>query len=903
MMRTIVYVGLVLAATAIHGATYAEESRHHQVAVDIDSPSLDSAVVAWAEQTGYQVLISDNSREDDRPAPRILGRYTPEGALKILLASTDLRYVFVNSHTVAIRPTAESGSGHALSGQIGDRDSEGALPLVAQNDSSRGPTENSDSQKATKNSPLGEIPEVLVTATKREERAQDIPLSIAVVDSQDIEKRGLVGMEDYLRSIPGANQVDRGGKDNTIIIRGINVAPEIENSGSGPTVATYFGETPITGAGGTGAGGIDVRPVDIDHIEVLRGPQGTMFGSASLSGAVRVLPAKPALDGFSAHVATDFSNTSGLGGDNSMVQGVVNVPVVSDTLAVRAVGYRYDDSGFYKNVAGTDPSTIALANTFNLGNFVSGFVENDVGRMITTGGRAAALWKASDNLTLSLNFLTQKIKQDGQPFADVGPFEQVAVPNAPDGRLRGEAGDVNDTRISLSSATLNYDAGWGALTSVVSYIDSGSGWASSSTNPFLGLFSSTVLSDFKSVTAEARVTSQFQGPFRFLAGLFYEHVYGDQSTVLNWAGAPAPSPIFLTNPMYTYHNNGGWNQRAVFGEFSYDLTERLTATVGDRYYKYVRSNTTISEGGLVGVPFGTGVPVNLDSNEAHSNYKASLSLKLSKNAMLYTSWSQGFRLGLPQPGLPSSLCDTDNDGLVDGTNTPIASTQKVLSDSLDNYEFGGKFSLGRRMVVDFDVYHIKWKNMPITVFPGLGHSQLCSFGYTANAGGAKSDGVELQATVLLWRGMKVDFGGGFTNARLSEAAPGVGPLNSPAPEGSRLPGSPRGSANIAAEYDFNLGSHRAFVRADSFYTGKFYGDVNQTPGLAAGDYVKVDARAGLALNALRVELFIKNLTNSQAFTWRGGFANELGADQEFSGFQLRPRTFGAQLIYDFTSHQ
>jgi len=158
----------------------------------------------------------------------------------------------------------------------------------------------------------------------------------------EIERRGAVGMEDYLRSVPGVAQIDNGPRSNAVVIRGISTSPENENASSGTTVATYFGETPITGGGGYGAGGIDVRPVDIERIEVLRGPQGTAYGSASLGGALRIIPNRPQLGAFTGNVSANYSSTSGRGGDNSMLQGTLNLPVVEDKFALRAVGYRFD---------------------------------------------------------------------------------------------------------------------------------------------------------------------------------------------------------------------------------------------------------------------------------------------------------------------------------------------------------------------------------------------------------------------------------------------------------------------------------------------------------------------------------------------------------------------------------
>jgi outer membrane receptor protein involved in Fe transport len=233
-------------------------------------------------------------------------------------------------------------------------------------------------------------------------------------------------------------------------------------------------------------------------------------------------------------------------------------------------------------------------------------------------------------------------------------------------------------------------------------------------------------------------------------------------------------------------------------------------------------------------------------------------------------------------GLPPT-CDADNDGIVDGSDVSIASTRSIDSDLLDSYEIGGKFSLfDRRMTLDTAVYRIEWEGLPISATAGT-----CLVGYTANAGAATSEGVEFQASLLLAEGLRLEFGAGYTEAEL--AKPGLG-----APAGSRLPGSPKVNANLAAQYDFNVVGHKAFVRVDSVYAGKFYGDLFQTEGLAAGDYIKVDARAGVTIKRLSVELFVRNATNEDAYTWRSTFIQE-----PLYGYRLRPRTIGIQLGYSF----
>ncbi len=706
-------------------------------------------------------------------------------------------------------------------------------------------------------------------------------MSIAVVSNEDIERRGLVGMEDYLRGIPGVNQVDSGPTSNSIVIRGITTSLDFENVFAGTTVATYFDETPITGAAGLYSGGIDVRPVDMERIEVLRGPQGTTFGNSSLGGAMRLIPARPKLDAFGAKLATAYSNTSRFGGDNTMIQGVVNIPLVTDKLAVRVVGYRYDDSGYLRNIAGIDPATIALADS--RGFDVRGYVRDDIGRIRSTGGRFAALWQATDKLDLSLNLLTQKIEMNGYPAADIGTYEQVQFPVDPEWRVRGQVGDAADTNIDLASLVLKYNLDWAELTSVVSWVDGGSAYADDLTESFGYPASGYGPSDFNSFTAETRLASQLEGRWKFLGGLFYENVESHGFFSYPYLGSPETNPL-STDPLGIYDNRRKLDQQAFFGEVSYDLTDKLTATAGARYFKYRHDTRLLVEGAFGGVPFGAGVPNHLSSDENNSSFKANLSYKPTRDALLYASWTEGFRLGRPQTGADLT-CDLDNDGIVDGTSISVESTKIVNSDFLESYEIGSKFKLFEsRLLFDAAIYHINWDGLPVTQ-----PLPCASATWVANAGKATSDGVELQASLYLVEGLRLDFGGAYNKAQLAEDVPAQGWR-----DGDRTPGSPKVSANFAAQYDFAVGGHKAFVRADSFYTGEFFGDLKQSPITEAGGYIKVDARAGVTFQKLNVELFVRNLTNEDAFTWRGAFNRN-----PFGGFRMRPRTVGIQLGYSF----
>jgi outer membrane receptor protein involved in Fe transport len=224
---------------------------------------------------------------------------------------------------------------------------------------------------------------------------------------------------------------------------------------------------------------------------------------------------------------------------------------------------------------------------------------------------------------------------------------------------------------------------------------------------------------------------------------------------------------------------------------------------------------------------------------------------------------------------------------VDGTSgVTIASTQFIEPDSLDNYELGTKFSLfERRLEITADVYRIEWEGLPFLTRAPSAAEGGCGVNYFTNVGSSTSEGVELQANFQATEALRIDVGGSWVDAKLTEDVPAQGYR-----AGDQLPGAPEYTANLALQYEFGLGQHEAFVRADSIYVGRFYSQFAQTPLTETADYVKVNLTAQVAFNQLGVKLFVDNLTNADEFTIRttpGG------------GFRLRPRTVGLQLDYNF----
>lgn len=823
------------------------------------------------------------------------GELTVEEALVQLLSGTGLTYEQLADEGITIVPVAAGGSTEAVSPptrSFWDRF------RVAQASSS--PSQGEGTQRADEdakvNAPSSQedggsrVEEIIVTATKRAENIQDVPISIAVVGADDISRRGLVNAEDYLRGIPGVNQVD-SYQGQGVVIRGIETALRTQNSAAGTTVATYFGETPTTSsAGSSGGSNIDLKLVDIERVEVLRGPQGTAFGSSSMGGAVRTIPVAPKLDRFEGKVAAGYSSTSGTGGDNYNLQAIGNLPLIPDKLAIRATVYQYQDSGFYRNRAGSDAAfQVAVVNPYGAQAFA--IDEEEVGDYYVLGGRVAALFQATDDLRFTLSYLSQKTERDSIAVANSGTYEQTLLQVAPENVIRGRTGGVADTDIDIVNTVMEYDLSWADLLATYSFIKSN--WVQSS--PF-GSFGTNYPISYsgpgphRENVGEIRLATKFDGAWNFLVGLYAEERKDEADYTYLWHGDPATNifPAFSGQRLIgLFSSRAEVEQRAAFGEASWEFLPGFTLTGGVRAYEYDRTNGTDADGAFYGA---AGIHQDLAAKASGENFRSNLSYKLDDYALFYASLSQGFRLGQPSAGLPAGACDVDNNGIVDGTSTTIASTKVVNSDNVDSYELGGKFALlDRRLMLAASVFRMEWSDVPVRVVPPLPPAG-CGIGYVTNAGEAVSEGVELEANFQITNTIRVDVGGSWIHAQLAKDAPAV-----PAVKGNRLPGSAEVNVNLGLQYEFQIAGHEAFVRADSIYVGSFYGNLQESPTTKAGGYVKLDASARVAIRDLSIDLFVNNLTNDDAFT----FHWDTATTAPFYGYRLRPRTIGLRLGYTF----
>ena len=876
----------------LNTVSYAENTASSRLYnIDIPASNAADALNLLAEQADA-VLLFPYRAAKTRQANKVVGRYTLIDALNILLKRSGLVSSLSDNGTIHIS-TVEASAFNLDSEGMGMTSKKNLLASTIAFFLGSGVAPGVFAQADEAAAQRSQIDEIIVTARKRSagQSIHDTAMAISALSGDTIEKRGLVGMDDYLRTLPGISMQDRGAGQNSIVIRGFSADPQAAEG----TAGVYFGEVPLSGlrsASTSGeAGNADIKLVDIERIEVLRGPQGTLYGADSMAGTVRVLPVAPNLEKLEGKLATRFSQTGEEGGNNTMVQAVLNVPLVEDTLGIRAVAYRFENSGYVNNVAFSQPST-SISETQGYGGVVED--REDVGSDEYTGFRLTTLWKPTEELDITLTHLQQDIEQDGTPEIELnlqGDYEQRRNNTG----LNGSGYESLENEVDITSLVVNYDLGWGTLNSSSSWINSKSenkedktyfsnflasfGPVFAESNPSLAAFYASFLgqpyyldaeSETENFVQELRLASDFDGNLQFVTGLYYEDKEWERGGPFTWSGA--------ANQDLGNQSNGAGSdvveQKALFGELSYTMTDQLTATLGGRYFDYERTSVSQYVFGSGALPAGVAV----DVNETGQTYKANLSYTPSEDVLVYGQWAEGFRLGrgLAPENLPCDLLG-------------IPTNDQLDSDTSENIELGFKSSLAdNRLIVNVAVYRINWDDIPVRTNRG-GNCNV-----EENAGKAKSEGIELEMQAQLTEHFHADLSASYGEATL------VGD-SSIGDDGDNLPGSADFNASLGLQYDFSVGGHESFTRIDYSYVSEYFSSVDEgqsfTTPTPAGGFSQVNLKAGINFDPIAVDIFVNNLANDDGLTWvETGAVGSGGGNR---AYRVRPRTIGLNLSYQF----
>jgi iron complex outermembrane recepter protein len=792
--------------------------------------------------------------------------------------------------------------------------------------------------------------EVTVTAQRREETLSKVPVSVTAMTQADIDNKGIKDISDVARFTPGIN-VDNSGTNN-ISIRGI------ASSGGAGTTGIYIDDTPIQmRALAFNPDEALPKAFDIDRVEVLRGPQGTLFGAGSEGGTVRYITTQPSLTKTTVYSRNEVSYTEG--GDPSFESGIaVGGPVIDGKLGVRGTVWYRRDGGWIDRVDPTaaDPQNAVVDRNANHADNV----------MI----RLAALWAPSDNWSV-----TPSIYYQNRNIHDVSnywplysnPSNNVFVSGNPTQRGMPDKFYLPALKIQgdFSSFQLISNTSYFHREEVTGYdgteYNLGFYQSFAASTPFVNGVSyplldsngvhlpaaianyrspATIDNDQQNFTQEIRLQSNDPGAkLLWTTGLFFssnrqqyleqihdpqleaftETVFGAPYTDIfsyvdnNGNTIPVPYDPRYPNDSYFLHTHARDKQYAVFGEATYALTDALKVTAGVRFARSEFAFDSETGGPQLFAPNQFSNP---GKKENSFTPKVNIAYQMDPNNLFYATYAKGFRPGGGNNPLPQAACALDfaNFGI---TKSP----DSYNSDTVNSFEIGAKNNLNNRVRIATSLYYIRWNNIQQTVVP-----PICQISFITNLGKATAKGADIQAEFAVTDSFSAELTAGYTDARFSQDSsfavpPGTPPDQVPAPivksgdavvGESGQPGAPF-TASLGAEYKFALFEHQSFVRMDFEYQSRNHWlSPRQDPGTAQfnqSNYTLsatkfMSARGGMAFGGWSIEPFVDNLLNTHTVV-NYDFTIYPGADpnQTLSPLQrqytFRPRTYGVTATFRY----
>jgi len=701
---------------------------------------------------------------------------------------------------------------------------------------------------------------VTVTANKRSESLQKVAMSISAIDGKDITNAGAQNFTDLISSVPSLGIFKTGSGRSQIMMRGVNAGNSSEDDPqTQETVGLYVDDAPVAINGFNPEFGL----FDLERVEVLRGPQGTLYGAGAMAGAIRLVTRKPLLDTVEGSVETSVADIDH-GGTSYDMRGVINVPLVKDVAGLRVSMYDDRNGGFIKNTT-------------------TG--ENNINRADAVGGRVALRVLPTDSLTVDLSIWAHQQSDHGRGLDETGNYTRAY-----------QSPENSDEDYTLSNLTLTQVLGWGSIVSSTSYLDMNmlNRWnldkIYTSTYPALGLSADgpkasladqTHLNDF---TQEVRAVSNDDGVLKWLLGGYYHHRTRGYINAFPDPGWDAytgfPSADFGAPPDYPFWGiqNVHIDEYALFGEATYKLGN-FALTGGLRAFDWKERHWQYQSGFFNGGATSNGMQ---HSKEDGVNPKVNIAYTIDDNNEVYAQAAKGFRYGGINQVIPMNLCgaELEANGLHPST--------EYASDSLWNYEIGNKSSLlDNHLTVNGSLYLIKWSN--VQVRRGLN----CGVNYVENAAGLTSKGAELE---LAWRpisNLKVTAGGSYTHSTLDAD---MAALNARA--GDFAPFVPKASFNTSAEYTFPLGADmHGFVWGGWNYVGKRTTQFNSANSLyrEMDAYDVLNVRAGVQWSSMEASVYVQNLNNSD------GVVRQVSATPFYpdGAYRVQPRTIGASFRYWF----
>ncbi len=740
-------------------------------------------------------------------------------------------------------------------------------------------------------SDTSQLQEIVVTAEKRESTVQTTPISLTAVSGADIQDRGLTDLSSLVQSVPGVSLRTSGPGMSEFEMRGV-----ASTGGNSPTVGFYYDDTPLTAPAATNEGKIVISPAlyDLNRVEVLRGPQGTLYGSGSMGGTIKVVPNAPNPDAFDASAEAIFGDTDH-GGFNHAENGMVNLPFGSGVAAVRIVGSYSRDSGWIDRVVTAPGQFPAPTGGFTVrGDVLAAPVAaeyHDVNDTARTTVRISALVKPIDGLTITPSFFYQKMTAGGLPYIDSTPGTDAHY----------QPFDVAERyfdEFKLGALNVKYRTDSFEISSTTSYWtrhepltqDTSESWATGLGIPVFepadgGLGAAYAFENNKShqTTEELRLASVGDSRLKWLVGYFYEDFESFWDIDFPSANGAA---LFGSNDLFYYFSPNKILQQSVFGEVTYNITEPFAVTAGLRRYHYDAPVSVNQTGSLT-------APVVNSTSEKDQGVtpKVSLSYQLTQDLLVYATAAKGFRPGGGTGPVPTSgplSCESELQ-IEYGTHQFVPGPISFKSDHVWSYELGEKLrAADNRVTINAAGYFESWIGVQQT-----NALSPCGYIYTANAGNAHVYGGELEIQAIVVRDLVVSANTSYSHAALVSS----NLIDSGFNPGTPIQDVPRWTASASIAYRHKLTDQLAFTaRAENTYVGSRTDETFSVNTVSSYDLT--NARAGIEGDHWSAVLFVNNVTDKRALL------NNVTQDAvnlaTFNRVAVsQPRTAGIDLSYKF----
>jgi len=779
-----VRIAIVVAAACLSaaGLCAAEDVQASiRKSTNIPAQELAPALKTLARERGIRVVFLAEV-VGTAPTAGAVGEFTTTEALARLLEGTNLEYSYLDDKTVTIVPV---NSTNHLTGAVGVSSGVEDAPV--------------------------QLEEVVVTARKTAERLIDTPQSVTALTRTDLQRLNAVQFRDFANTVPALTFSTLGEGQTQITLRGVTSGVDIS-----PTIGVYVDDVPYGGStvySGSAALALDLGLFDLQRIEILRGPQGTLYGASTMGGLIKYVTQSPSTARVSGEMQAGIADTWGGGiGYNGAVGA--NIPVITDKVALRASGYFSRDGGLYDNTA--------------LG-------QRDVDRSNTYGGKLDLLLTPIDGLSVRLGGFFQDIHRDGAATADfalsgrpiAGAYDQYRLYTEP-----------FDHKFRLGSATIHYDFGAAQLTSITSYQTAETSYREDLSpiyGPLLGAFGvvRAAIDQTPSThkfTQEVRLGSTGDHALRWLIGGFYtgeSSGFGTDVQVADGAGHPLPLVLAKSNIPSHYTETAG------FGNLSWRITDALEVSGGARVAHNNQRFEQIATGLLVGSePLGR-------SKDTVETYLADVRYKIDEHNNVYARFATGYR-----PGGPNTL-------VLDPTTGTRLNEPTFASDSLKSYELGAKGeSRDRRFGYEVSGYRINWSDIQLRTVVGPAS-------IIANGRRARINGSELTFTARPVRDLMVASGFAYQDSRLVDASTALG-----GKAGERLPNVPRFTESVTADYRHTASKLQPSVGATLRFTSArttSYSQNSTVPQYTMPSYTSFDLRSGVMLGSWALQAYVHNL--------------------------------------------